>query len=128
MLADGTSSSAAMTPGAPSFADEMAYIWIRNGDAAVPGSEWLLLRDESWVFPTAVDSCCGNSVPIEWAISDLNGGDVPEFGRQGGVEGPGVFTSTGAFDLQTGTFAIPEPSTLGLFVLASIGLLRRKRK
>jgi hypothetical protein len=127
VLPDGTSDSAEMTSGATSFANEMAYIWIRKGDAAVAGSEWLLVNDPSWVFPAGTTDCCGNGVPFEWATSDLDSGDVPEFGRQGGVEGSGVFTSTGDYDLQTATFPVPEPSTMGLFVLAAFGLLRRRR-
>jgi hypothetical protein len=127
MLSDGTSSSAEMTPGAPSFEGELAYIWIRNNDAAAPGSEWLLLSDENWVFPMALNECCGNGLPIEWATSDLDSGDVPLYGGQGGVEGPGVFTPVPGAVLQTATFIVPEPSVAACLVLASCGLLRRRR-
>ncbi len=113
MQPDGTSDSPALTPGAPSFEGKSAYIWIRKGTQAMPMSEWMLVSDASWVYPVADPNCCGNGVPLEWAISDLDGGDTPKWGGQGGVPGPGVVTQPGPYTLQTYTF-VPESSLVAL--------------
>lgn len=115
MNSSGTTDSPPMTPGAPSFEGKAAYIWIRKGTEALPLSEWMLVSDASWVFPQADPECCPNGVPLEWAISDLDSGDTPKWGSQGGVTGPGVQYVPGAFVLQTHTF-LPEPSTGGLLL------------
>jgi hypothetical protein len=131
MRDDGTSNSAALTPGAPSFEGMKAYLWVRNDNNPQPGSQWLLVRDTAWVFPTAIPGCCNNGLPIAWSVSDLDAGDVPEWGSQGGVTGPGEFTVTGSFTLQTHTFPlsgqIPEPSAAVLLSLSGLAFLRRRR-
>lgn len=109
-----------------SFAGLSAYIWIRNSDTPVEGSEWLLTRATHWVFPTTGGGCCENNPPLEWSVSDLKPGDVPLWGNQGGTSGPGVYTVTGSHTLQTYTF-VPEPSSLALAALASCVMLRRRR-
>jgi hypothetical protein len=126
MNASGTTDSPPMTPGAPSFEGKTAYIWVRRGTQAVPMSEWMLVSDASWVFPKPDPACCPNGQPLEWAISDLDGNDVPKFGSQGGVTGPGVQYVSGTYVIQTHTF-VPEPAVLGL-CLASLwlGCLRRR--
>lgn len=105
-----------------------AYLWVRNWDAPVPGAEWLLVRDQSWVFPIAdPDNCNCSELPIEWSVSDLDQTNVPLWGGQGGVNGPGEHTDQGTHTLQTFTF-IPEPSAMILLgVGAAAGLLRRRR-
>ncbi len=113
-------------PTIASFEGLDAYLWVRKGDTPTEGSEWLLVRSVSWVFPTAVPGCCDNQGVVQWSLSDL-GGTVPEWGNQGGVEGPGISTNPGSHDLQTYSF-IPEPSTSVLFALtAMIAVFRRRR-
>lgn len=126
MQDDGTSDSPYLTSGAPSFEGLSAYLWVRNDDNPAPGSEWLLTRADSWVFPDAVPGCCANGVPTQWSISDLDGGDVPLWGSQGGVTGFGEKSATGPYELQTYTF-VPEPSSVTLAGLAGCLLLRRRR-
>jgi hypothetical protein len=109
------------------FAGLVAYLWVRNEDTPGANTEWLLVRASDWTFPATAGDCCDTSV-IEWSISDLNTGNTPGYGRQGGVGGPGAYTHTSTGGLQTHTF-VPEPSTvlLGVFAFAS-ALLRRQRK
>jgi hypothetical protein len=127
MLDNGRSDSLFMTPGAPSFEGLSGYLWVRKGDNPVPGSEWLLTRANAWVFPTAIPGCCDNDTPFEWAISDMGGGDVPKWGKQGVVAGPGEFMDPSAHTLQTYTF-VPEPSSAVMVLLAgSVMVLRRRR-
>lgn len=109
-----------------SFAGLDAYIWIRNGDDPVPGTEWLLTRASNWTFPTVGGDCCDTGV-VEWAVSDLDPGDVPVWGRQNGVIGSGEFSSTGTGGLQTFTF-VPEPSSAILTAIAAGLLVLRRRR
>jgi len=114
-----------------SFAGLNAFIWIRKGDTPVPGSEWLLTRagtnPNSWTFPTVGGSCCDTNV-IEWSVSDLGTNDVPEWGRQNDVVGPGVFSPPGGGSgLQTHTF-VPEPGSALLLACSVMAVgLRRLR-
>lgn len=126
MNPSGTTDSPPMTPGAPSFENKQAYIWVRKGTVAMPMSEWLLVSDASWVFPVADTGCCGNSLPVEWAISDLDSNDVPKWGGQRGVPGPGVVTAPGTYTLQTYTF-VPEPSAAALLLGWLVLGCRRRR-
>ena len=126
MTDSGTSSSPWLPPGALSFAGLDAYIWIRKGDLAVPGSQWLVTRASTWVFSTPTPGCCDNSLPTEWSVSDLTS-EVPKWGQQGTVEGPGFHTFSGSSTLQSFTF-VPEPSSALLTALAATSfLLRRSR-
>lgn len=122
---DVTSSNPAASP--ESFAGLVAYLWVRNNDEPVEGSEWLLVRSDEWIFPETGGDCCDTSV-IEWSISDLDGADTPLWGRHGNVSGPGGYTTIiGSTGLQTFTF-VPEPSTALLAAIAGLGLaVRRKR-
>lgn len=106
------------------FAGEQAYVWARNA----ANTEWFLSTNGGWVFPSAADDCCDNTLPVEWAISDLDtGNDVPIWGRQGDEIGSGSYTVTGDYTLQTFT-GVPEPSLLILApVAAAVMLLRRRR-
>jgi hypothetical protein len=72
------------------------------------------------------DDCCDTGT-IEWSVSDLDGSDVPVWGRQNGVAGSGVYSSSDPSTLQTFTF-VPEPSSALLAVLAGglILLVRRR--
>ena len=126
MLDDGTSDSPDQTSGAPSFEGLQAYIWIRNSDLAEEGSEWLLTRADSWTFPTATPGCCDNQGVVEWSVSDLDSGDIPVWGNQGGYEGGGSYTTTGPYTLQTYTF-VPEPSSLLLAAVSGLLVFRRRR-
>lgn len=122
---DGTSSNP--TASAINFQGLSAYLWIRNDDDAVEGSEWLLTRSDSWTFPGADPGCCDNETPLQWSVSDLDGGDTPIWGSQGGVEGSGFHTDGDPHTLQTYTF-VPEPSTAVLAGLAcACAALRRRR-
>jgi hypothetical protein len=126
MLDDGTSNSPYLSPGGMSFAGLSAYLWVRKGDDPVEGSEWLLTRADNWTFPAPIPGCCDTDI-VEWSVSDLNGGNVPEWGSQGGVDGPGVHSDTGPHTLQTYTF-VPEPSTVILAPLAGFALMLRRRR
>lgn len=113
------------TASAMSFAGLSAYIWIRNSDDPVEGTEWLLTRADNWTFPLVGGDCCNTDV-VEWSVSDLDSGDTPLWGRQNGVNGSGEFTTT-TTGLQTFTF-VPEPSSSLLVLMAgSFALLRRRR-
>lgn len=142
MLDNGTSNSPYMTPGAPSFEGLTAFLWVRKGDLPVEGSEWLLTRADNWVFPTAIPGCCDNETPVQWSVSDLDQGDTPLWGRQGGftgandpyvLTGSGVFTATGpntysgSSTLQTFTF-VPEPSAAIMAALAGFSMVLRRRR
>lgn len=120
---DGSSS---YNPSSISFEGLSAYLWIRNSTDPVEGTEWLLARAASWVFPNAVPGCCDNEPPLQWSVSDLATTDVPVWGNQGGIEGAGHYTVTGNYTLQTYTF-IPEPSS-GVLLLFSAAMLMRRRR
>ncbi len=140
MLDDGTSNSPYMTPGSMSFEGLNAFLWVRKGELPVEGSEWLLTRADNWTFPTATPGCCDNEPPSQWSVSDLDGGDIPVWGRQAGdtndpyvSTGPGVFTSSGpstypgSSTLQTFTF-VPEPSAAIMTALAGCVMVLRRRR
>jgi hypothetical protein len=120
-----TSSNPNASPG--NFAGLVAYLWIRNQDTPGENAEWLLVRASNWTFPLTAGDCCDTSV-IEWSVSDLNTGNTPLYGSQGGTEGPGFHPHTSTSGLQTHTF-IPEPSATALGAIAiAVTLLRRRRK
>jgi len=128
MEADGTSNSPDLTPGASSFEGRSAFVWIRNGDDPVEGTEWLLMRADAWIFPAVDPDCCDNTLPLEWSMSDLLVGDVPLWGSQGGTMGDGEYTTTGSYTMQTFTF-VPEPSTALLCAMAGLlAAVRRRRE
>ncbi len=109
-----------------SFAGLDAYIWIRNQDDPVEGAEWLLTRASNWTFPTVGGDCCNTQV-VEWAVSDLDPGNVPVWGRQNGEFGSGEFSSAGSAGLQTFTF-VPEPSSALLAAIAGGFMVLRRRR
>lgn len=109
-----------------SFAGLDAYIWIRNQDDPVEGAEWLLTRASNWTFPNVGGDCCNTQV-VEWAVSDLDPGNVPVWGRQNGEFGSGEFSSAGSSGLQTFTF-VPEPSSALLAALAGGFMVLRRRR
>lgn len=127
MLDDGRSDSPFMSGNSPSFEGLEAYLWVRNAETPSPTTEWFLVRSMDWIFPDAIPGCCDNDLTIQWSMSDLTGADLPKWGGQLGTDGPGIFTVSGIYDLQTFTF-IPEPSA---FLLSIIGmgflLIRRDR-
>jgi hypothetical protein len=125
-IRDGVTSA---EPGAStlSFAGLDAYIWIRNADDAVEGSEWLLTRASTWKFPITGGDCCDTTV-LEWSVSDLDSTTTPIIGGHNGVVGPGVFTPpSSTTGLQTHTF-IPEPSSVVCAILASMLVVMRRRR
>ena len=136
MFDNGTSTEL----GTPSFAGLDAYIWIRNSNIGENATtEWLLVRNSSWVFPTPTSHCCDPSLPVEWSVSDLSSTDLPKYGGQGGTEGltntpystpgPGLVTdreTTGTY-LQTYTFVPELSSSVLIMVLGVLGLLDRRR-
>lgn len=134
MLDDGTSNSPYMTSGAPSFEGLTAFLWVRKGDDPVEGSEWLLTRADSWVFPAATPGCCDNEAVVQWSVSDLDGSDIPVWGRQSSDDpldpyvstGSGVFTNSTYSTLQTFTF-VPEPSSM-VFAAISLGIVMGRRR
>lgn len=130
---DGTSTGAPPSSSTFDFQGLDAFIWIRKGNDPIEGNEWLLTRSQSsdpaknWVFPNAVPGCCDNQGNLQWSVSDLNGDDIPKWGNQGGISGPGVFTSTGSYTLQTYTF-VPEPGAPMILMAAGGLLLARRRR
>lgn len=127
MNADGTSDSPWQTPGATSFEGLDAYLWVRNSDLAIEGSEWLLTRADNWLFPTADPDCCGNGPPIEWSTSDLTSSNIPVWGSQGGITGGGIISNPGIYTLQSAAF-VPEPSSFMLCMIAGILTVVRRRR
>lgn len=125
MLPNGSSDSAYVTQDFGSFEGLNAYLFVRNDDAMVSTTEWLLVRAEGWIYPEA-DECCPGELSIEWSLSDVVA-ETPLYGSQDGIAGPGVVSVPGVHDLQTHTF-VPEPGTA---LLAALGLLaaaiRRRR-
>jgi hypothetical protein len=132
MLPDGSSQE--MPPEeAFDFQNLNAFLWIRNWDAPVPGAEWLLTRADNWVFPVADPDCGCLELPFEWSTSDLTALNVPLWGSQNGyagqegTAGPGEFTVTGPYTLQTFTF-VPEPSAAMLVGLGVAAVALRRRR
>jgi len=119
-----TSNNPLASPG--NFAGLIAYLWIRNDDTPGENTEWLLARANNWTFPLIAGDCCDTSV-IEWSVSDLNTGNTPLYGSQGGTEGPGEHPHISTSGLQTHTF-IPEPSAVILGVIAFAATLLRRRR
>lgn len=114
------------------FSNLKAYIWVRNEVTNAPpglGTEWFLASAGSWVFPQSAATCCDNSQPIDWALSDL-GSTTPKYGGQSGVRGPGLYTNPNdSANLQTYTF-VPEPGTnflVGFGGLVSFFVWRKRR-
>lgn len=121
-----TSGSPHATDTSFSFAGLDAYMWIREGNNPVPGSEWFLGRAIGWEFPLVGGDCCSTSA-IQWSVSDLGPGEEPAWGRQYEETGPGRFTVSGTVGLQTHTF-IPEPSSSLLLILGTAGLVLIRRR
>lgn len=116
-------------PGASSmtFAGLDAYIWVRNADTPIEGTEWLLTRALDWKFPATGGSCCDQTV-LQWSVSDLNSSTTPKIGGHNGVSGPGVFTPPGSsVGLQTHTF-VPEPSSVFLAAVTGLVIVLRRRR
>jgi hypothetical protein len=108
------------------FAGLVAYLWIRNQDTPGENAEWLLVRASNWTFPLTAGDCCDTSV-IEWSVSDLNTGNTPLYGSQGGITGQGIHPHTSTGGLQTHTF-IPEPSGFLLVSFSGIAAVMRRRR
>lgn len=104
--------------------DQQAYVFIRNSDDAVFGSEWLLYTSEAgvdWEFPSAASGEKGANLDF-----DLGEVDQVVFGQANGFVGGGERDFVAATGLQTFTF-VPEPSTLG-YLLVLLSLMMRDRR
>ena len=128
ILNDVKSSSVKPNVSSESFAGLNAYIWVRKGNTPDPGSEWFVGRAIDWTFPLQGGDCC-DTTTLQWSVSDLGPGEVPEWGRQNAVTGPGESTFTGSLNgVQTHTFPVPEPSSALLTLIAGLGLVLRRRR
>jgi len=110
------------------FTGKEAYLWTYNSKIPGAGTEWLLARAETWIFPAGhdLDECCAG-LPVEWSVSDLSA-VTPVWGGQGTKQGAGEHTDNGTYTLQTFT-VIPEPSTALLAIMGTaFALLRRQRQ
>lgn len=117
--------SGAQDASAVSFAGLEAYLWVRNSDTPGESTEWLLTRAESWIFPATGGECCNTNI-LQWSVSDLTATDVPLWGGQNGIDGPGSFVPSGTPTLQT-HIVIPEPTSVLLAALGWLVVLRRRR-
>ncbi|MCX6873529.1 MAG: hypothetical protein NTW21_06940 [Verrucomicrobia bacterium] len=139
---DGTSGSFPLS--SVDFSSRDAYMWIYDTKTS-HSSEWFLGRNTDWVFPAKVtpptpavpDNCCDKRPPIEWSVSDLKpstvqgSGDLPLYGNQGNVNGPGVSSpaaSPPSYYVQTAYGAVPEPGgSVLVLVLGLLAVLDRRR-
>lgn len=130
LLADGSSSSPFASTGV-NFSNQDAYIWIYNSTTPGPLTQWFLGRNYSganvWTMPDKPVDCCDNLPPLEWSISDLDSGDVPVYGKQGGTAGDGEHIDNGNYDIQTFTF-VPEPSSALLVACGGLLLALRRHR
>lgn len=126
MNPSGFSNSGQVTSPTFSFAGLQAYLWVKNSNSPVEGTEWALVRADAWTFPAADPGCCPTEHPIAWSVSDLTN-ETPVWGGQEGIEGDGVRSvfSPGSY-IQTYTF-VPEPSSTLLIGLGALLLTRRRR-
>ncbi|BCU77642.1 PEP-CTERM sorting domain-containing protein [Luteolibacter sp. LG18] len=125
---DGSSTGTGADSGVV-FSGMMSYVWVHSNGPEDTYPEWFLARSGSWVVPDApAQDCCDNTLPVQWAISDLGNGDTPVIGARGNSIGGGVASEPGNYDLQTYlVLTVPEPSSLVLS-LVSLGLLLRRRR
>ena len=128
---DGSSASTYADPLGLNGTGNQAYIWIYNSKTPEPGSQWFVVRSAGWVFPTGLPAdgriCCDNRQPLEWSITDLKSTDTPLYGKQGGTEGPGEYTQTGVYSVQTFTF-VPEPAAAMLLAIGGLSAALRRRR
>lgn len=126
MNPSGFSNSPQSSSATFSFAGLQGYLWVKNSNSPVQGTEWALVRAGSWTFPAADPECCPSALPVKWSVSDLTN-EVPVFGGQGGIEGGGERSvlSPSSY-IQTYTF-VPEPSATLLLGIGALLLTRRRR-
>ncbi|MEX2382803.1 MAG: PEP-CTERM sorting domain-containing protein [Opitutales bacterium] len=100
---------------------EQAFIWGSNSKAIDPASEWVVLTNENWIFPTPNPLALAPSEENQWSVGD---------------EGTAVFGDMGSLiDANGGNdgfqmTAIPEPSTYALifgFGVLGLVIVRRVR-
>lgn len=130
-------SSYTVTAEDASLAGEQAYIWVYNNTLGDETSEWVIITDDSpddgigdeWVVPSFAEPGAGSPpANFDWRAATAT---TPVWGGLNGVAGSGVQeVAPSAFDLQTFTFSaiVPEPSSAVLLGIASLGLLRRRRR
>jgi hypothetical protein len=111
---------------------ELGYIWAYSGNQTYQaGLEWALVTNTSsdgnsvddWLFPVHSDQ---QSLPLEWRLSTASS---VVFGGLNDVDGAGVYSEAGSYQLQTHTIAaVPEPSASLLTSIAGLLLASRRRR
>ncbi len=95
--------------------EQQAYIWAYNSKSFSPTTEWALIGNTAWAFPTTDPS---NPVSIDFALGDSGNSAILGSLSQVPV-GPDTFST-----LQT--VVVPEPGSALLIAVAGI-LLRLRR-
>lgn len=128
LFSDRTSSSDDALPTSLFNAGEQAYVFIRNGDNPVPGTEWLLYTSQShpsWIFPG------GFAEELQWYLDDVD--EVIWGAVNGNLIGEGSHTDTSTdFYIRSHGFettGVPEPSVpLSCSLALSLLIWRRRAR
>ena len=103
----------------PFTSGSQAYVWGYNTQTIASGTEWILLTNSSWTYPTA-----GNVPTVNWDASDVGTVAVVGF-----ISSATVGTGADPY-LQTAAIsAVPEPSTYALLAgVAMLGFVWLRRR
>lgn len=96
---------------------QRAYVWAFNSKTIAPTSEWALVTNTAWTFPTA-DAL---ALPLDWTLTDAANTTVYGDLTHAPPDVNGDVAST--LQLQ----AVPEPSSALLIAVAGV-LLRLRRR